>query len=83
VQASLVSSLTRGVTRLYGARGRRKFGAPMFETKVFRSKCTVLKKVLVILLGIFGAPRSDSAPRELCPPCYAPEFNTSFFIIGI
>ena len=32
----------------------------------FRSKCT-LKKVLVTFLGLFGAPRSDSAPGELCP----------------
>ena len=28
----------------------------MFKLEAFRSKCTVLKKVLVILLGIFGAP---------------------------
>jgi len=27
-----------------------------------------LKQVLVTLLGLFGAPRSDSAPGELCPP---------------
>jgi len=28
----------------------------------------VLKKVLVTLLGLFGASRSDSAPGFLCPP---------------
>ena len=46
---------------------RSKFGAPMFEFEVVRSKCTVLKKVLVTFLGLFSAPRSDSAPGELCP----------------
>jgi len=42
----------------------------------FGSKCTVLTKVLVTLLGLCGAPRSDSAPGELCPlalPRYAPD----------
>jgi len=28
----------------------------------FGSKCTVLKKVLVIMLGLFGARSSDSEP---------------------
>jgi len=45
----------------------------------FGSKCIVLKKVLVTLLGPFGAPRSDSAPGELCPldpPRYTPEINS-------
>jgi len=27
-----------------------------------------LKKVLTTLLKVFGVPRSDSAPGELCPP---------------
>jgi len=31
------------------------------------SKCTVLKNVLVTVLGFFGATRSDSAPGELLP----------------
>jgi len=47
----------------------------MFEPEVFGSKYTVLKKVLVTLLGLFGAPRSVSAPEKLsplCPPRYAP-----------
>jgi len=34
----------------------------------FRSKSTVLKKVLVIL-SVFRRPRCDSAPGELCLPC--------------
>jgi len=33
---------------------RRIVGAPIFEPKVFLSKSTVLKKVLVIFWGIFG-----------------------------
>jgi len=53
----------RTVTRLDGAGTISKFGAPMFEPEVLiGSKYTVLKKVLVTLLGLFGAPRSDSAP---------------------
>jgi len=28
-----------------------------------------MKKVLATLLGLFGTPRSDSAPRQLCPSC--------------
>jgi len=42
----------------------------------FGSKCTVLTKVLVTLLGFFGAPRSDSATGEFSPlalPRYAPD----------
>jgi len=53
----------------------------MFEPEIFLKQCTVLKKVLVTLLGLFSspavisrprrdvAPRSDSAPGELCLPC--------------
>ena len=50
-------------------KARRKFGAPMFEPyrRSFWSKCTVLKKVFVTLLGLFGASRSDSAPGEMLP----------------
>jgi len=41
----------------------------------FGTKCTVLKKVLVTLLGLIGAlaviwrPHSDSASGEVYPPC--------------
>jgi len=44
---------------------RCKFGAPIFEPEVFRKQmyCT---EVLVTLLGL-SAPRSHSAPGELCP----------------
>jgi len=54
---------------------------PCSNLRSFGSKCTVLKEVLVILLGLSGAHRShsahpaviwrshgDSAPGELCPP---------------
>jgi len=58
--------LNRGVTRLDGTWGRNKFDAPMFEPEVFRSKCTVLKKVVVTLLRLFGTPHSHSAIGELC-----------------
>jgi len=46
----------------------------MFELELFGSKCTVLKKALAILLGLFGA-HSDSAPGILrlpASPLYAP-----------
>ena len=35
----------------------------------FGSNCTVLKKVLVTLLGLFFTPCSDSASGEMRPPC--------------
>jgi len=67
--------------------GRNKFGGakgPSFESKSrsFESKCTVLKKVFVTLLGFYGAPschpmspaaiwlpHKDSAAWELCARC--------------
>jgi len=50
---------TRGVTRLDGALGK----APScLNLRSYGSKFTVLKEVFVTLLGIFGAPRSHSAP---------------------
>jgi len=62
---------------------RRHFGAPIFEFEVsIGSKYIVLKQVLVTLLGLFDASRSESAPPEwfcargivapLLPP-YAPD----------
>jgi len=45
-----------------GARARSKFGVPSSNLRSFGSKCTVLKKVLVTLLGLSGVPRSYSAP---------------------
>jgi len=40
---------------------------PCSNLRSFGSKCTVLKKVLVTLLGLLGERRSDSAPGTLCP----------------
>jgi len=36
---------------------RNKLGTPFSNLSSFGSKFTVLKKVLVTLLGLFGAPR--------------------------
>ena len=44
---------------------------PCLNLRSFGSKCTVLKKVFVTLLGVFGAPRSDSAPGN-CAPLVTP-----------
>jgi len=38
------------------------FGAPMVKSEFFEGKFTVLKKVVVTLLGLFGASSSNSAP---------------------
>jgi len=56
----------RDVTRLDGAQGKRHVWRPRIRNWSFRSKCTVLKKVLVVLLGLRD-PRSDSSSGELCP----------------
>ena len=61
---------------------------PCSKLRSFGSECSVLKKVLVKLMGLFGASRSHSAPlaviwrphgdstpgelRPACPPRYAP-----------
>jgi len=63
---------------------------PCSKLRSFGSKCTVLKKVLVTLLGLFGAPHSQSAPPAVIrclhsnsapvelwppfPPRYAPDY---------
>jgi len=40
---------------------------PCPNLRSFGPKYTLLKKVLAKLLGLFGAPGSDSAPGESCP----------------
>ena len=51
---------------------RNKLGAPMFEHKSLSEAIVLLEKIVVTLLGLFGAPamvrrpRSDFAPVELC-----------------
>jgi len=71
----LVRLPTRGVTRLYGARSKKTNLAPPWSNlSSFEGKFTVLKNVLVTLLGLFGASSSDSAPpqwiggRGIVPP---------------
>ena len=81
-----LSNAFRGGTRLDGAWGKKQVRCPPCSNlRSFRSKRTVLKKVLVTLLGLFYAPavircpRSYSAPAELrvpCPPIVTP-LNTS------
>jgi len=44
---------------------RNMFCAPCSNLRFFGSKCTVLEKVLMTLLWLFG-PRSDSAQEEYC-----------------
>jgi len=64
ISCKRVYEAVRGVTRLEGA--------PMFETEVFGSKFTVLKKVLVTFRqfpAVIWRLLSDSVPGELCPPC--------------
>jgi len=66
----LVRLPTRGVTRLYGARGKKQIWRPHGRSLTpvwsnlssFEGKFAVLKKVLVTLLGLIGASSSDSAP---------------------
>jgi len=43
---------------------RSKFGAPMFETEVFRMQIYCISEIIVTFLGLFGAPRSHSAPPQ-------------------
>jgi len=76
--------LLRGVTMSGGARGKKQVWHPRVRNRSFGANVlcysTVLKKVLVTVLGIVGVPRSDSAPGELCPPCLprcAPGFTDS------
>ena len=56
----------RGVKRLDGIRGKKPVWRPMFEPEVFRKHrlCTVLKTVLVILLGLFGVLHSHMASPQ-------------------
>jgi len=69
---------------LLGPRGKKQVCRLHVRNRSFRSKFTVLKKVPVTLLGLFGGarrhstPHSDSAPGKLCPFCpprYAPSAN--------
>ena len=72
-----ITSTSRGVPGLGGARARIKFGGPMFDPEVFLKEIYYIgeSSLLVTLLGLSGAPNIDLAPGELFPPCtprYAP-----------
>jgi len=61
----------RAVPRPDGARGKEQFSCPMFEPKVFREQMHCIEKVLVTLLGLFGAPVVVPRP-ENCAPLVTP-----------
>ena len=65
-----VNSTARGVRGLDSARGKKQVWRPHVRTWVPSEADVQLKKVLVELLGLFGAPRSLSVPGELRPPCH-------------
>ena len=54
--------------RLDGARGKKQVWRPHVRNRSFGRKCTVLKKVLVTLLGLFGA----RGIIPTCPPSLRP-----------
>ena len=60
----------RGATRLDGARGKKQVSglAPRSNLRSFGSKCTVLKKVFMTLLWVFGLPEWFGV-RGIIPPC--------------
>jgi len=55
---------------------------PCSNLRSFGSKCTVLKKVVVTLLGLFGATRSDTTPGNCAPlpPLVTPLSDSHSFI---
>jgi len=87
--ATKTVTLTQGRNEVRWRPGKTQVW-PCLNLRSFGSKCTVLKKVLVILLGLFGAPRSHSAPRTVirrpgnCAPLhpfrYAPALTAKKFI---
>jgi len=68
------SGLCRSVTRLDGARGKKnKFGPPCSKMKSFGSKCAIEGSTC----GLFGVPRSGSAPGN-CTPSLRPKAKKQF-----
>ena len=47
-----------------GAKSKFGIAPPCSKLRCFGSKCSVVKKVLVTLLGLSGAPRGHSAPPQ-------------------
>jgi len=92
-ETQILGLLDQGCNEARWRQGQ-KASLPLPRSKLwsFGSKCTVLKKVLVRLLGLLGAPcshsappavirrpHSDSAPGKLCPPFpprYAPVIDS-------
>jgi len=66
----------RGVTGLGGARGKKQVWRPLFELEAFWEANVLLKKVLVTLLGLFGAPIAIWRPGNCAPlaPLVTPLF---------
>jgi len=71
--AKALLGLIRDVTKLDGVWARSKFGPSMFEPEVFRKQMYCIKESTCVLVRTFRchpkpfrAPRSDSAPGELC-----------------
>jgi len=56
-----------GVPRLGGALDKKRFGALCSNLRSFGSKCTVLKKVLATLSGLFSAPPLILRPGRCAP----------------
>ena len=68
---SIACDQFRVVPRLDGAR-TKKFGAPIFETRSFRSKCTVFKCTVYLRhCWDFSIPPVIRRPRDL-PPLLPP-----------
>jgi len=73
--------LGRGTRRLDGARGKKQVWRTHVPNRSFGSKCTVFKKVLVTLLGLFAVPvmiqrQGNCAP---CPPVMPLVLAVNFF----
>jgi len=64
---SKLTRLEQGRTNVRWRLGQEtSLAPPCSNRRSFGRTCTVLKKVLATLLGLFGAP-TDSAPGTLCP----------------
>jgi len=70
--ACLPSLQCRGVPKLDSAQGNKQVWHPMFQPRSFGSKCTVLKKVLVAFLGLFGTFPVILAHCSTLDPLVAP-----------
>ena len=68
----LLPAATQGRTEVRWPLGQEKcLASPCWNLRSFRSKCTVLKKVLATLFRLFGATQWFGW-GAFCPPCYTP-----------